>query len=86
MGTSYTQQVRIERFVALGRALLTACALFAVWLDPTEPSNHTWAIYYLLSGYLCYSVLIIFAVWRLSVIWTYLPVVSHAIDLCFLRS
>ncbi len=81
MGTPYTQQVRIERFVALGRALLTACALFAVWLDPTEPSHHTWAINYLLSGYLCYSVLIVLAVWRLSVIWTYLPVVSHAIDL-----
>ncbi len=81
MGTPYTQQVRIERFVAVVRALLAACALLAVWLDPTEPSNHSWAIYYLLSGYLCYSALIVLAVWRLSVIWTYLPVVSHAIDL-----
>jgi hypothetical protein len=53
MGTPYTQKVRVERFIAFGRALLAACALLAVWLDPTEPSNHTWAIYYLLSGYLC---------------------------------
>ena len=81
MGTPYTQQVRIERFVALGRALLAACALFAVWLNPTEPVRHTWATYYLLFGFVCYSVLILLAVWRLGVTWPRLPVVTHAIDL-----
>jgi signal transduction histidine kinase len=81
MGTPYTQQVRVERFVAFSRALLAACALLAVWLDPTEPSHHTAAINYLLSGYFCYSILIVFVLWRLSVVLPYLPVVSHAIDL-----
>ena len=81
MGTPYTQQVRIEWFVALGRTLLATCSLFAVWLNPTEPIKHTWTTYYLLFGFVCYSVLIVLAVWRLGVTWTHLPVVSHAIDL-----
>ena len=82
MGTLYyTQQVRIEWFVALGRALLATCALFAVWLNPMEPIKHTWTTYYLLFGFVSYSVLIVLVVWRLGVTWTHLPVVSHGIDL-----
>jgi signal transduction histidine kinase len=81
MATPYTQQVRIERFIAVGRALLAICALFAVWINPTEPVNHTWTTYYLLFGFVCYSILIFLAVWRLGVTWTRLPVVTHGIDL-----
>ncbi|MHB8908875.1 MAG: sensor histidine kinase [Syntrophales bacterium] len=81
MGTPYTQQVRIERFVTLGRALLAVCALLAVWLNPMEPVKHTWTTYYLLFGFVCYSVLIVLAVWCLDVTWTRLPVISHGIDL-----
>ncbi|MCE5262366.1 MAG: hypothetical protein LLG97_02395, partial [Deltaproteobacteria bacterium] len=81
MGTPYTQQVRVERFIAAGRALLAVCALFAVWINPTEPIRHTWTTYYLLFGFVCYSILIFAAVWRLNVTWTYLPVATHGIDL-----
>ncbi len=81
MGTPYTQQVRVERFIAAGRALLAVCALFAVWINPTEPIRHTWTTYYLLFGFVCYSILVFAAVWRLNVTWTYVPVATHGIDL-----
>jgi signal transduction histidine kinase len=81
MGIPYTQQVRIEWFVALGRLLLATCALFAVWLNPMEPVRHTWTTQYLLFGFVCYSLLIVLVLWRLGVTWIHLPMVSHAIDL-----
>jgi signal transduction histidine kinase len=81
MGIPYTQQVRIEWFVALGRVLLATCALFAVWLNPMEPVRHSWTTYYLLFVFVCYSLMIALVVWRLGVTWIHLPVVSHAIDL-----
>ena len=81
MGTPYTSQVRVERFIALGRALLALCALVAVQIDPTEPVRHNWVTDALLFAFVGYAVAILLAVWRFGNRWPALPLVSHAVDL-----
>lgn len=61
--------------------ILAAFALFAVYLDPTDPARYVAATYSLLAGYLCYSIVLTFAVWSTDRVWTRSSVVIHAFDL-----
>jgi hypothetical protein len=61
--------------------ILAAFALFAIWLDPTAPAKFAMAAYYLLAGYLCYSIVLALAAWRMDLSWPYSTSVIHAIDL-----
>jgi len=36
----YSPHSRAERLIAAGRVVLAASSLFAVWLDPSEPSKY----------------------------------------------
>lgn len=79
----YSPRARTERLIAVGRTILAAGSLLALWLDPLEPIKHAHIAYGLLAAYLAYS-LAVWAValgrgvgsraWRLG---------SHAFDLAF---
>jgi len=55
----YLPRLRPERLIAAGRVVLAASSLFAVWLDPLEPTRHPDLAYALLAAYLGYSVVIV---------------------------
>jgi len=78
---SYSQPNQAERFIASGRMILAAFALFAIWLDPTEPARYSAAAYSLFAGYLCYSIVMALLMWRTDIDWTRFLVVVHAFDL-----
>ena len=78
---SYSQPNRAERLIAAGRIFLVTFALFAIWLDPTEPAGYIMAAYFLLAGYLCYSITLYLATWQTDLAWPHSAVVIHALDL-----
>lgn len=49
------ETLRIERMLATARVLLAVLALFAIWLDPTEPTRYATLAYILLTVYMVYS-------------------------------
>jgi len=55
---------RAERLIAAGRVVLAAAALFAVWMDPSEPVRQPELAYGLLAAYVVYSLLVLALVWR----------------------
>ncbi|HBB15890.1 MAG TPA: hypothetical protein DCZ97_02420 [Syntrophus sp. (in: bacteria)] len=77
----YTQPNQAERFIASGRMILAAFALFAIWLDPTEPAEYFRTAFSLLSGYLCYSIVIALAAWRSNINCAHSALSIHAFDL-----
>lgn len=78
---SYVPRARAERLIAGGRAVLAAVSLFAIWLDPTEPSRHAQVAYILLAFYLCYALLMVLLVWHSDTPPPRLGLVTHVIDL-----
>jgi len=46
---------RLERVLAVGRALLAVAALAAIFIDPTEPIRYVGLAYSLLTGYVLFS-------------------------------
>ena len=49
---------RVETLIAMGRLVLSAFFLMAIWLDPSEPSRYARLTYGILTGYLIYSLLL----------------------------
>jgi len=78
---NHFQPNRAERLIAAGRVILAAFALFAIWLDPSEPARHAVTTYSLLAGYLCYAIVLALAVWYVDLNWTRPALVVHALDL-----
>lgn len=83
METLYSPQSRAERFIAAGRVVLATSSLFAVWLDPLEPSKLARTAYSLLVAYVVYSLLIALLVWRSEDPGRRQRLVTHAFDLAF---
>jgi len=54
----YLPRLRPERIIAAGRVVLASSSLFAVWLDPLEPTRHPDLAYGLLAAYLGYAAVI----------------------------
>ena len=52
------QRPRLERILAVARALFAVSALAAIFFDPTEPAHFAALTYGLLAGYAVYSVLV----------------------------
>ena len=79
----YFPASRAERFIAVGRTVLAATSLFAVWIDPTEPTNHRTVAYSLMWAYVVYSALLAGAVWRSRDPGGRARLVTHVVDLTF---
>jgi signal transduction histidine kinase len=60
----HSPQSRAERLIAVGRVALAVSSLFAVWLDPTEPTKYAQVAYALLVFYVFYSAVIAAVVLR----------------------
>ncbi len=50
---------RLERVLAVGRALLAVTALAAIYIDPTEPIRYVSLAYGLLAGYIAFSIVVL---------------------------
>jgi signal transduction histidine kinase len=83
METLYSPQSRSERFIAVGRVVLAASSLFAVWLDPSEPAKYAPVAYSLLVAYVVYSSVIALLVWRSDDPGGRERLVTHGVDLAF---
>ena len=57
-------RARAERTIAATRVAVAAFTLYAIWLDPSEPSRFTALTYGLHIGYTIYAVLLAAIMWR----------------------
>lgn len=57
-------QNRPGRVIALGRLLLAAIFLFAIWLDPTQLNRQPGEVYAIFTGYLAWAALVLALTWR----------------------
>src|SRR5262249_62156698 len=75
-----SSRLQAERTIAIGRVVLVAASLFAIWLDPVEPARHARVTYEWLFAYLLYAVVLAVSMWR----WrggSRLPIVTHVVDM-----
>src|SRR5574341_961713 len=72
---------RPERLIAAGRVVLAVCSLLAIWLAPSEPSRHAHTVLVLLTGFLLYAVVMLLLVGRPHPALSYLPTLTHALDM-----
>jgi len=80
---SYSSQSRAERLIAIGRVVLAAASLLAVWLDPTQPAKYAHIAYSLLAAYVVYSALVAAWVVRSESAPRFRQVVAQGFDLVF---
>ena len=64
MHPDYPPRARIEWVIAGARVVLAVGSLFAIWLDPSTPSQYETAAYTLLVIYLAHSVATLALVWK----------------------
>lgn len=79
----YSPQSRAERLIAGGRIVLAVSSLFAVWFDPSEPTNYAPIAYSLLVLYVVYSIAIAALVWRSDAPSNRQGVITHCFDFVF---
>jgi signal transduction histidine kinase len=72
---------RPERLIAAGRVVLAVCSVLAIWLAPSEPSRHAHTVLVLLTGFLLYAVVMLLLVGRPHPALSYLPTLTHALDM-----
>lgn len=72
---------RVARVVATARALLSACSLLAIYLDPTEPSRFAEVAYSLMVVYALYGIAIMLVFRRMADARPVPPLLLHSIDL-----
>jgi signal transduction histidine kinase len=72
---------RAERVIAITRVSLAAFSIFAIWLDPAEPTRYEHVTYILHSMYVAYSVVLAIFVWRLRHLDQRLAIAVHGIDI-----
>jgi signal transduction histidine kinase len=72
---------RSGRVIALARAALAAVFLFAVWIDPTHPSQAAAATYGVLGAYLAAAVALTVLTWDNWWLDAKLAATSHVIDI-----
>jgi len=83
MESLYSPQSRAERLIAAGRVVLAVSSLFAVWLDPSEPSKYVQVAYTLLGAYVVYAAAIAILAWRADVPFRRQGIATHVLDLAF---
>jgi signal transduction histidine kinase len=72
---------RSGRVVALARAVLAATFLFAIWIDPTQPTHDVAETYGVLVSYLAWSVLFTLLIWDNWWLDAKLGGIAHIIDM-----
>ena len=72
---------RSGRVVALARAVLAATFLFAIWIDPTQPTHDVAETYIVLVTYLASSIAFTILVWNNWWLDAKLGTVAHIIDM-----
>lgn len=83
MDAGYSPQSRAERLIAVGRVVLAAASLFAVWLDPTQPAKYAKIAYSLLAAYVAYSAMLAVLIARLESPAGVRRMVTQVFDLAF---
>ena len=81
MDALQARQIRSERLIAVGRSILAASSLLAIWLDPSEPAKYAAATYSLLAGYLIYALLLIIWATMADLFSRQVGFVTHLVDL-----
>jgi signal transduction histidine kinase len=81
MDLPYSPRNRTERLIVIGRVVLAAFFLLAIWLDPTTPARYTQTTYTLLIVYLGYALLLVPLAWRPGASLDRLGLITHLIDL-----
>jgi signal transduction histidine kinase len=79
-GWRYVSRVQTERTIALARVVLASASLFAVWLDPSEPSRFVRLTYTLHSIYLLYAAVLAIST-RHRPGPSRLPLITHIVDI-----
>jgi signal transduction histidine kinase len=79
----YSPQRRSERLIAAVRVVLASASLFAVWLDPAEPTKHAAVAYSLLGLYLLYAGVVAWVVGRRGSPPGRERLLTHAFDFVF---
>src|SRR6185295_1065909 len=79
-GWRYVSRIQTERTIALARIVLAAASLFAVWLDPAEPTRYVQLTYSLHSFYLLYAIVLALTT-RHRQGPSRLPLITHIIDI-----
>ena len=72
---------RSGRVVALARAVLAATFLFAIWIDPTQPTHDVAETYFVLVTYLVFSVALTMLIWDNWWLDAKLGAIAHIIDM-----
>ncbi len=83
MTAAYSPTSRRERLIGVGRIVLAASSLLAVFLDPSEPAKYADIAYGLLVAYLAYAAVVAVVVSRAEAISPSWPRATHAVDLAF---
>jgi signal transduction histidine kinase len=73
--------IRVERVISFARVLVSAIALLAIWLDPTEPARYASITYTLAATYVVASVLALLWLRRRPTLKRGEALLSHAADL-----
>lgn len=81
MEIRYSPLLRIERIIIVCRIVLVVSSLFAVLLDPIEPTHHALLVNRILSGFLGYSLLLWPLIWLLPLQTKKIGIVTHIIDI-----
>ncbi len=80
MALTHRSSQSAERTIALSRVVLGGTALFAVWLDPAEPTAYAPVAYAMHWLYVAYALVVIPIAWR----WQgsgYMPVLTQYVDI-----
>jgi signal transduction histidine kinase len=75
--------LRVERVVAFARLLVSAVALLAIWLDPTEPVRYAHFTYALVSIYAVCSIGVVFWLRARTTLPRGEAIFAHAADILF---
>jgi signal transduction histidine kinase len=76
-----TPFIRSERLIAVGRVVLAAAALAAVWADPEQPVRLVPIVYGALVAYLGYAVVVLAFVVTKTAPASWLPLATHVVDI-----
>jgi signal transduction histidine kinase len=82
----YSQPIRTEQRIAIGRAVLAVFSLAAVWLDPAERAHFGGPFYLLAAAYVVYALVMLLLAPRAARHVVRMQVVSHAIDIAALSA
>jgi len=83
MALRFSPRSRAERLIGVGRVVLAASSLVALWRDPSEPAKYATIAYALLAAYLVYALVLAALAWRAISLTPPFGLVTHAFDLAF---